>query len=299
MDKRSLELYEFGGLNDNKKITATFAHYAVNKRCDTMYISAILSEGELPRINEGYRVNGHRLWAALCRLHDRMLDKSDEEICDIIVDWCKKNVHPYYFYGDPYNTLDASQKTDQPFWDFYVNCLEVFEFSLERFKVDIRNLYDTTQLMVAFHSLTHDLEIAPETVKYAEKVLGRERFFLKSKQEQLLVIKRYISNNIPKFPMELTVTADGSFVIVPTLESIFDVAYYAMAQYVSASPDYPIHWGGRTGIAYCLACGNIFIKNGNRQKYCDNPECKLERERRKSKDYYYRKIQREKDEEWA
>lgn len=79
--------------------------------------------------------------------------------------------------------------------------------------------------------------------------------------------------------------------------SVFDVAYYAMAQYISSSPDYPLHWGGRTGIAYCKSCGNIFIKNGNRQKYCDDPECKKERDRRKSKGYYYRKIQQGKGEE--
>ena len=29
MEKRDFELYEFGGLNDSKKITATFAHYEV------------------------------------------------------------------------------------------------------------------------------------------------------------------------------------------------------------------------------------------------------------------------------
>lgn len=111
--------------------------------------------------------------------------------------------------------------------------------------------------------------------------------------------KEYASKKIPKFPMELTLNSSGDFVIVPAFQSVFDVAYYALAQYVSASPDYPLHWGGRTGIGYCKSCGNIFIKNGNRQKYCDDPECKLERDRRKSKAYYYRKIQREKDAEWV
>lgn len=62
MEKRNFELYEFGGLNDSKKITATFAHYEVYKSYDDVRISATLNEGELPKINEGFRTNGQVLW---------------------------------------------------------------------------------------------------------------------------------------------------------------------------------------------------------------------------------------------
>lgn len=244
-------------------------------------------------------MNGQRLWVSLFQLYGKLQEKSDAEACQIIIAWCQKHTHPYYFYGDPYNIFDAQQRTDADFWDFYVNCLEMFEFTLERFKEDLQKLYTTTQIMVVFHNLTHDLEIDRETVRLAEKALGHKGFFHKYRPNQLLEIKQYVSKHIPKFPLELTLNPEGDFIIAPVFQSVFDVAYYAMAQYVSTAPDYPIHWGGRTGIAYCQGCGKIFIKNGNRQKYCDDPECKRERDRRKSKDYYYRKIQREKDEEWA
>lgn len=299
MEKRDFELYEFGGLNDSKKITATFAHYEVFNGHEGLTISALLNEGELPRTNEGFRANGQILWVSLCQLYDKLLLASDEESCEVIINWCKNHVHPYYFYGDPYNVYDWHQKEDFQHWDLTVNLLGDFTFSLQKFAGDLYNLYRNTQIMIAFHNTIQKLELNKSMRQLVEGMSGYEGFFRMSEKEQLDLIKKYIDKHIPKFPMELSVGFGGEFQIVPAFQSVFDVAYYAMAQYVSASPDYPLHWGGRTGIAYCKSCGNIFIKNGNRQKYCDDPECKLERDRRKSKDYYYRKIQREKDEEWA
>lgn len=81
-----MELYEFGGLNDSKKITATFAHYEVYNGCDGLRISALLNGGELPRTNEGFRMNGRLLWVSLCQLHDKLMLTTDEESCKIIVD---------------------------------------------------------------------------------------------------------------------------------------------------------------------------------------------------------------------
>lgn len=97
MEKRDFELYEFGGLNDSKKITATFAHYEVYNGHEGLTISALLNEGELPRTNEGFRTNGQMLWVSLCQLYDKLLLASDEESCEIIIHWCKNHVHPYYF----------------------------------------------------------------------------------------------------------------------------------------------------------------------------------------------------------
>ena len=81
--------------------------------------------------------------------------------------------------------------------------------------------------------------------------------------------------------------------------SVFDAARFALSQYVSIPTDYPIAYADRVGVATCECCGRLFIKNGNRQKYCDNPECKKERNRRKSRTAYHRKIQEENDNRWA
>lgn len=79
-----------------------------------------------------------------------------------------------------------------------------------------------------------------------------------------------------------------------------------LRQYVEANPilfdgewDHPAmdslywhysesHYGGKTNIAFCQACGKAFIKRGNRQKYCGTLECQSVRNKLKSKEYYYR-----------
>lgn len=297
MSAINMDMYEFGGLNDNKKITATFAHYEVSNHHGELYIAAVLREGEFPKINEGYRINGQHLWVALCRLHDRLQGKEDYEVCDPIMKWCKKHVHPFYFHGDPYLVFDEDQKQDADFWDFNVNWLEFYEFSVARFRKDLEKLYTDTQVMITFHHIMHDLVIDDNMRKAIRTIPDLENILVLRRHDQLLKIKEYTDKVFPKFPMELEVDAKGEFQILPAFKSVFDVAYYALAQYVSASPNYPLNWGGKTGIKYCRACGNIFIKNGNRQIYCKDIECKHERERRKSNAYYHRKIQSRKDEE--
>ena len=79
-----------------------------------MATRVLLKDGELPRTNEGFRANGQMLWVSLCRLYDKIMLASDEESCEIIINWCKNHVHPYYFYGDPYNAYDRHQKEDFP-----------------------------------------------------------------------------------------------------------------------------------------------------------------------------------------
>ena len=63
--------------------------------------------------------------------------------------------------------------------------------------------------------------------------------------------------------------------ILPGFTSVFDAAYYALARFVATQPEVPTKEdGGKTPLGICESCGKIFFKNGNRQKYCDDPECK-------------------------
>ena len=99
--------------------------------------------------------------------------------------------------------------------------------------------------------------------------------------------------------MKLELDENGELKVMPDFHSVFDAARFALSQYVSIPTDYPIAYADRVGVATCECCGRLFIKNGNRQKYCDNPECKKERNRRKSHTAYRRKIQEENDNRWA
>ena len=102
-------------------------------------------------------------------------------------------------------------------------------------------------------------------------------------------------------PKEMSEELDenGELKVMPDFHSVFDAARFALSQYVSIPTDYPIAYADRVGVATCECCGRLFIKNGNRQKYCGCPECKKERNRRKSRTAYRRKIQEENANRWA
>ena len=292
------EPYEFGGLNDNKKITATFSHYEVTNINGEMYIGAILIEGEAPKLQEGYGINGQQLWVSLQNLYMDIADKDDEAAAEIIISWCMENVHPYYFFGDPYAAFDISQEKDTDYWDTMVNVIGLYDFSINQMREDLKKLFDRTNILLMLYRSIH-MVLTKDERQELEQIEGFKKFSTASPIARCHMIKEYIDKEIPKLPLGLTLDVVGEFRIVPDFTSVFDVAYYALAQYVTASPDYPLHWGARTGIGYCESCGNIFIKNGNRQKYCDNPECKKERNRRKAQSAYYRKIQKKADEQWT
>jgi hypothetical protein len=78
--------------------------------------------------------------------------------------------------------------------------------------------------------------------------------------------------------------------------SPLELAVPTPAKFVAVNSDALDDWGGKTTIAFCAACGEAFIKRGNRRKYCGNPQCQSVRNQRKSKDYYYRERQKEIDE---
>lgn len=75
--------------------------------------------------------------------------------------------------------------------------------------------------------------------------------------------------------MKLGLDENGELKVMPDFHSVFDAARFALSQYVSIPTDYPIAYANRVGVATCECCGRLFIKNGNRQKYCDNPQCKM------------------------
>jgi len=117
-------------------------------------------------------------------------------------------------------------------------------------------------------------------------------------QKHLGKISAYL-NKMSGVTMKLGLDENGELKVMPDFHSVFDAARFALSQYVFYPTDYPIAYADRVGVATCECCGRLFIKNGNRQKYCDNPECKKERNRRKSRTAYRRKIQEENDTRWA
>ncbi|NCD04185.1 MAG: hypothetical protein EOM00_14570 [Clostridia bacterium] len=70
---------------------------------------------------------------------------------------------------------------------------------------------------------------------------------------------------------------------------------YALVRFVSVGVGAISDTGGKTSLAACKACGGIFVKNENRQIYCDNVMCQSVRNNRKANNYYHWKKQQEID----
>ncbi len=77
------------------------------------------------------------------------------------------------------------------------------------------------------------------------------------------------------------------------IHSVFDIAWYAFARMVAdvAPPaDIDMNYDFSQGsILTCMCCGEYFVRHSSRQRYCDNPNCKAERNNRKARAYYKRK----------
>lgn len=285
-----LNIRDLGGLGDNQKITAHFPHYRVEEYSDGIELCPDFNEGDIPDIQFGYGKSGQKILVSLCNLYLSTKDADSLSAADSIADWCSANVHPYYFYGEPFAQYDWAKKDDSEYWDSMVNLLSSYDFRLQRFQDDLEKLYNDTQVLTNLYrymssddseftlSQIHDPKTRKIFAKWHPSGKGTE---------QNEMIAAYLKT-LPQFPLSLVLGDDLSFKLVPDIKSVFDVAYYALAKFVSFPTDLPIGYGDKTGMAFCEACGNIFIRHGNRQKYCDNPECKKIRNRKKSKDYFLR-----------
>jgi len=141
-------------------------------------------------------------------------------------------------------------------------------------KIDLKQLYRDTHLIIMFKKDLENLNIKEE-LKQITWTGNYTDFYRLSPHEQLHIIHDFLST-FPKFPMQLTLDENGEFKVMPGFTSVFEAAYFSLSQYVSLPGDYPFDYGSRIGIGICACCGKMFIKNGNRQKYCDEDECKKE-----------------------
>lgn len=281
-------MFDLGSLNENKKITARFTKYEVIHRSGETYISAQLENNQLPEWQEGYGLDGQQLLISLCNLYRKIENVDDWEACHHIIVWCKENAFPYYAEYAKLQAFDWHLREDQGYWDGIVNILGCYEFSLGKMTSDLQRLYEDTEILQYFYCLCHGLDFGR---KLPNTERGQKYANIASLSEiELLRELDHFLSELPKFPMELTIDELGELKIIPGFNSVFEAAYYALARFVAVSPDAPIRDGGKTPLAICENCGKIFFKNGNRQTYCDDPECKKERNRRKARTAYRKRM---------
>ena len=284
-----LSIFDLGSLNENEKITAKFTKYEVDHRGGETIICALLEEGKLPEWQEGYGLDGQKLLLSLCNLYLKIENVDEWEACHHIIAWCKANAFPYCSQCLKIQEYDWELLQDSERWELWVNVLNGYEFTLERITADLKHLYEDTEILLHFYNVKNDLE-SPRELPQNKRVQEYADIASLTEMQLLYKLDSFLSE-LPKFPLELTLDEVGELKILPGFTSIFDAAYYALARFVATQPEIPTKEdGGKTPLGICESCGKIFFKNGNRQKYCDDPECKKERNRRKSRTAYLKKL---------
>lgn len=296
--KEQLDQYQIGGIGDIKRKTLRFHSYRTGTEGGKLTLYAFYDPENPPKLFSGYP-SGQDLLVELCNLYLTLSGKRTEEQARIIEHWCLSNVHPYYRYGDA--VRQAKFETDKDvFWDMVVNVIETFYIHIEDMFSDLQKLYIDAMTVFTFRSLMEGYEY--EAKRFYDNIRPAPSKDLISEwkdtqPEQRPRIVDRIMNSLPKFTMGLQRDEEtGSIVFLPEVASVFDAAYYGLFRFVAVNSGALDDWGGKTSIAFCAACGEAFIKRGNRQKYCNNPQCQSVRNQRKSKDYYYRERQKEIDE---
>lgn len=290
------EDFSLGKMNADARLTATFKYYEKKEQDGKIMITAYLGEGDVPKLKRGYGLDGNELWLSLNNLYQNICGKDDNSAADDIISWCQHYAHPYYASQDIEEYKWDIEK-DTEYWGFSTNILGNFTFDVRTMRKDLETLYRDTLVILMFKKCLERLDVSDDLaqITWTNEFVDFNSF---PTQTHLSKISSYL-NKMNGTTIKLGLDENGELKVMPDFHSVFDAARFALSQYVSIPMDYPIAYAERVGIATCECCGRLFIKNGNRQKYCDNPECKKERNRRKSRTSYHRKIQEENDNRWA
>lgn len=265
------EDFSLGKMSADARLTATFKCYEKTEQNGKIVITACLGKGDVPKLNRGYGLDGNELWLSLNNLYQSIRGKDDYTAADDIISWCQQYAHPYYASEDIEEYRWDIEK-DTEYWDFSTNILGNFTFDVHTMRKDLESLYRDTLVILMFKKCLERLDVSTDLaqITWTNEFADFNSFPM---QKHLGKISAYL-NKMSGVTMKLELNENGELKVMPDFHSVFDAARFALSQYVSIPTDYPIAYADRVGVATCECCGRLFIKNGNRQKYCDNPECK-------------------------
>ena len=67
------EDFSLGKMSADARLTATFKYYEKTEQNGEIIITACLDEGDVPRLNRGYGLDGNELWLSLNNLYQSIL----------------------------------------------------------------------------------------------------------------------------------------------------------------------------------------------------------------------------------
>ena len=257
-----------------------------------------------PTSGTNYSITGQDLLAGLCNLYKKLnVPDSTERISDLIWDWCRNNIHPYDIealcsemesgdFMDPYFLKRLQQYATFEVRDFVSDLCKLgtaFEYydALQKIRCNYdvaagRKLYyegrvcDSLPFLEKYRHYTDDTEYLEHfNEDYDDRIFDAFEMFPDFKMR--------LKQNRKTHKAEMTAE----------IHSVFDIAWYTFARMIAdvapradTDKDYMFSQGS---ILTCMACGEYFVRHSSRQRYCDNPSCKAERNNRKARAYYQRK----------
>ena len=285
-----LDATEIGGIGEIKRKTLRFDSYRIGTEGGKLTIYAEVTNGAAPKMFTGYPT-GQDLLLDLINLYEDTKTRTPMGQAQLIIDWCLKNVHPYYPDGDVEDgVLNSVSQID--LWDVLVNVVELYYVYVEDMVEDLRRLYDDAMLMFTLRCLMDGKPT--EARRYYSNIhpdgdKDLIDWWLSEKEDAgKRTIIETCTEKLPKLKLALQPGPDGRIMLLPEVNSVIDAAYYALVRFMAINTGALEDWGGKTTIAFCEGCGRAYIKRGNRQKYCGNRECEAIRNSRKSSRYYYK-----------
>ena len=257
-----------------------------------------------PSAGTDYDITGEELLVSLCNLYKRINSPEySESITELVWDWCRNNIHPYYI-DDLCEVIENADFKDP---SFYEQLQRDASFDVDCFVSDLCSLGTTFEYYDALEKVRYNHDaLAGRNLYYEGRVCDSLPFLEKYRlcaddNEYIKQIngdfEELISGLLEMFPeIQMRLKQNKSTHIIEMgakVCSVFDIAWYAFARMVSTvapPPDKDMRYILSQGsVLTCMACGDYFVRHSSRQRYCDNPNCQAERNNRKARAYYQRK----------
>ena len=281
--------FDVGGLGEARLKAVRFGKYTRSDKNGDVFLSPDFGDYEHIQVFEPYYpVTGQDMLIRACNLYKSIPDDAEQAV-ERVTEWCLRNIHPYYPPG-LLNNLDGV-----PWDEYWLNLWGsgIGMFSVLDFISSLKTLFELAGAVMTLTLLVKGQKEEADRLYHGVFYDGgydiyKEYVSQKQYSQDFLLRDNYIM--LPRVSMKVEYDQETRMpVFVPEVASIFDVLNYTLIRMVTKNAPMMDESWHKQSIALCEACGNMFIKEGNRQKYCKDPLCQAERNNRKARDYYQRK----------
>ena len=306
LSAEAFTLTEIGGVGEMIYRAARFPEYIYKTypEVDEDLIEPLYILSQPPEAGSDASITGQDLLASLCNLYKKVnAPDYSANITELVWGWCRSNIYPYQI-GELCADVENGEFRNVAWWD---HLHHKYSFKVQQFVSDLCNLgvvfeyYDALQKVKYEHNTAAGRNLYYEG-RFGDSLPFLERYwsiqedaeYVRSVSEDYDELIFHLTDLFPDFRLRLKQDQKTHKVeLVADIDSVFDISWYTFARLVAtvAPPvDTDLRYEYSQGsILTCMSCGEYFVRHSSRQRYCDNPNCQAERNKRKSRAYYQRK----------